>query len=347
MANTVTLPWEIVEEILALLPSKSIHRFRQVSKSWSSFSVSLEFHRFRTKSRPPETNLPKILERSIVNDGYVIESLDNLGGGEDHVRVCFPTDKDVCFVGSCNGLVCVAVCHVSRVVELVVWNPFTGTCRKLQDIDDFGYRMRRFGNGFSFGYDSVADDYKLGTTGNCLRLIRQEHKVGLFLNGALHWLVWIGCVKPKIIAFDLAKEKFYDVPELVLLGDEERNYKSLGVVGEYLCMHWVSRGNDVVDKVYVMKEYGNGESWVPFISYTSSGCVDDYVHFVCDFIPQAVKDGGYMILHFSGDLQHILKWDNAEETVESEEFFMHIRFSNHLNTMPYTESLTSPYPSFS
>ncbi|KAJ4846658.1 hypothetical protein Tsubulata_019897 [Turnera subulata] len=236
MANTVTLPWEIVEEILALLPSKSIHRFRQVSRSWSSFLVSLEFHRFRTKSRPPETNLPKILERSIVNDGYVIESLDYLGGGEDHVRACFPTDKDVCFVGSCNGLVCVAVCHVSRVVELVVWNPFTGTYRKLQEIDDFGYRMRRFGNGFGFGYDSVADDYKVLVTtkrvwnepkvkifslrtgivkeveatgpGNCLRLIRHEHKVGLFLNGALHWLVWIGCVKPKIIASDLAKEKF-------------------------------------------------------------------------------------------------------------------------------------------
>ncbi|KAJ4824993.1 hypothetical protein Tsubulata_035242 [Turnera subulata] len=98
MAN-LTLPWEIVEEILALLPSKSIHRFRQVSKSWSSFLVRPEFHRFRTKSTSPETNLQKILQRSAVNDGYVvIHSLGCLGGGEKPVRLCFPTEK-VCACG--------------------------------------------------------------------------------------------------------------------------------------------------------------------------------------------------------------------------------------------------------
>ncbi|KAJ4843079.1 hypothetical protein Tsubulata_046969 [Turnera subulata] len=40
MANP-TLPSVIVEEILEMLPSKSIHRFRQVSKSWSSFLAVL------------------------------------------------------------------------------------------------------------------------------------------------------------------------------------------------------------------------------------------------------------------------------------------------------------------
>ncbi|KAJ4847209.1 hypothetical protein Tsubulata_019338 [Turnera subulata] len=156
MAN-LALPSEIVEDILALLPSKSILRFRQVSKSWSSFLVSSEFHRFRTsKSTPPETNFQKILQPSAANDGYVIESLGFLGGGEDPARLCFPTVKYVRFLGSCNGLVCVAVGHSqSGVDHIVVWNPFTGINRKLQDID--GRRICACG----FGYDSVADDYKV------------------------------------------------------------------------------------------------------------------------------------------------------------------------------------------
>ncbi|KAJ4847202.1 hypothetical protein Tsubulata_019324 [Turnera subulata] len=86
-----------MEEILAMLPIKSIHRFRQLSKSWSSFLVSSEFQKLRNNnSIPPETNLEKILQCSAIND---------VGDNE------------------------------SGVEEIVVCNPFTGIYRKLQDID--------------------------------------------------------------------------------------------------------------------------------------------------------------------------------------------------------------------
>ncbi|KAJ4828213.1 hypothetical protein Tsubulata_043069 [Turnera subulata] len=173
MANS-TLPSVIVEEILAMLPNKSIHRFRQVSKSWSSFLVSSEFQKLRTnKSTPAETNLQKILQCSAVNDGYVIESIGCLGDGEDPVRLQFPTDK------------------------------------KLGE-NDHDRRICACG----FGYDSVADDYKeVETTdpGKDLEYVPEEHELGLLFNGAPHWQVLI-VGKTKIIAFDLAKEKFYDVP---------------------------------------------------------------------------------------------------------------------------------------
>ncbi|KAJ4847206.1 hypothetical protein Tsubulata_019335 [Turnera subulata] len=395
--ENLTLPTVIVEEILAKLPNKSIHRFRQLSKSWSSFLVSLEFQKLRNnKSTPPETKLQKILQCSTVDDGHVIESLGCLGDREDLVRLQFPTDKFVRFLGSCNGLVCVAVGdNESGVEEIVVWNPFTGICRKLQDIDHDG-RICACG----FGYDSEADDYKVfiaskpaldgavakifsflkmknktrvdifslrtgswkeveATGGNYVEHIAEEHEVGLFLNGALHWEVWAGR-KTKIVGFDLAKEKFYDVSVLVLPQElvlhvedpvlRRLRCKRLGVVGEYLCMSFFGRSGDIVLwVVYVMEEYCNGGSWVEFFGYVPFGCVGS-IYFMRDFIPQAVKYGGYMVLHFPGGVQHILKYDNLEETdasvglISKEKFVIkQIKFSEYRESIAYTEAFTSPY----
>ncbi|KAJ4844231.1 hypothetical protein Tsubulata_027624 [Turnera subulata] len=264
MAN-LTLPSVIVEEILAMLPIKSIHRFRQLSKSWSSFLVSSEFQKLRTNnSTPPETNLEKILQCSAVNGGYVIESLGCLGDGEDPVRLQFPTDKFVWFWGSCNGLVCVTVPDV---------------------------------------------------------LIGGERK---------------------IIAFDLAKEKFYGVPLPAVEKElcDILRFKELGVAGDYLCLCFVSK-SDNITIVGLMKECC--KSWVHFIGYNSLGYARTYS---CqDFVPQAGKDGGYVILHFPGG-QQVLKWDNLdEETDESGGFSLNIKSSEFRMTIAYTEALTSPYAS--
>ncbi|KAJ4823860.1 hypothetical protein Tsubulata_023479 [Turnera subulata] len=370
MAN-LTLPSVIVEEILAMLPNKSIHRFRQLSKSWSSILVSSEFHKLRTKSSPPATNIQKILQCSAVNDGYAIQSLGCLDGGEDPIWLCFPTEKYMRLLGSCNGLVCVAVRHnQSGVDQIVVWNPFTGIYRKLQDINDC--RVCAYG----FGYDSEADDYKVfiatkagpdgvkveifslttgfwkevETTdpGKDVEYIPDGHEVGLFLNGALHWQVLIGG-KTKIIAFDLANKKFYDVPPPVLPDGycDKVGNRGLGVVGEHLCIYLVSKSNDVVRAVFVMKEYCNGESWVSFFFYSSSRYANGFVYSASDFKPQAVSDGGYiMILLFSGEVQHILKWDSLNEGDAYLNFKeKKMKSSEYQMAMPYTEALTSPYPS--
>ncbi|KAJ4843736.1 hypothetical protein Tsubulata_031483 [Turnera subulata] len=54
-------PSEIVEEILSRLPNKSIHRFRSLSKSWSSLLVGVDFlHQFRRNSTPPAARILKL-----------------------------------------------------------------------------------------------------------------------------------------------------------------------------------------------------------------------------------------------------------------------------------------------
>ncbi|KAJ4847210.1 hypothetical protein Tsubulata_019339 [Turnera subulata] len=356
MANLTLLPSVIVEEILALLPSKIIHRFRQVSKSWSSFLVSLEFQKLRTKSTPPDPNFQKILLCVAVDDGYVIESLGYLCDRENSVRLSFPTVKYVRLLGSCNGLVCLAVRHnQSGVDQIVVWNPFTGIYRELQDIC-IKNRKRKLQDiddrricAYGFGYDSAADEVEVfslrtgfwkevetADPGKGLEHIPEGHEVGLFVKGALHWHVLIGG-KTKIIAFDLAKEKFYDVPVMEVRSDHKFRYKGLGVVGEYLCRYLVSKGDKKRFYVLLMEEYCNRGSWVPFLVYSSLGIGNLYSY--RDFIPQAApKDGGYMVLGFSEELQHILeiKMADNEEMIQLSEYQM---------AMPYIEALTSPYPS--
>ncbi|KAJ4824994.1 hypothetical protein Tsubulata_035244 [Turnera subulata] len=373
MANLTLLPSVIVEEILALLPSKIIHRFRQVSKSWSSFLVSLEFQKLRTKSTPPDPNFQKILQCVAVDGGYVIESLGYLCDGKNRARLSFPTVKYVRLLGSCNGLVCLAVRHnQSAVDQIVVWNPFTGIYRKLQDIC-IKNRKRKLQDiddrricAYGFGYDSAADDYKVfiatkpapegvkvevfslrigfwkevetADPGKDVEHIPEGHEVGLFVKGALHWHVLIGG-KTKIIAFDLAKEKFYDVPVLEVRSDHKFRYKGLGVVGEYICRYLVSKADKKRFYVLLMEEYCNRGSWVPFLVYSSLGIGNLYSY--RDFIPQAApKDGGCMVLGFSEELQHILEI----KMVDNEEM---IQLSEYQMAMPYIEALTSSSLSFS
>ncbi|KAJ4848969.1 hypothetical protein Tsubulata_046350 [Turnera subulata] len=187
--NNCHLPPKIVEEILSLLPNKSIHRFRSVSKSWSSMLVSVDFHQFRCKSTLPEKTIPRVLRflgscslsepspshRFVVSSYYPVVASSNSTGKTtsadplpiDDTKECYPFQKfwHRRFVGSCNGLVCLehslskpaAKNHYPN-LETVVWNPFTGLCRKLPHhvscSDDGIYA-------YGFGYDSASDDYKV------------------------------------------------------------------------------------------------------------------------------------------------------------------------------------------
>ncbi|KAJ4836601.1 hypothetical protein Tsubulata_030132, partial [Turnera subulata] len=104
--------------------------------------------------------------------------------------------------------------------------------------------------------------------------------MGLFLNGALHWVRGQSASGiPKIIAFDFDKEKFYHVPSPPnQIYPDNNGYCTdnngfctdiTGVVGDYLCMCFSkvhTEGAKYI--VWVMKEYCNEASWIPFISYT-------------------------------------------------------------------------------
>ncbi|KAJ4846459.1 hypothetical protein Tsubulata_006869 [Turnera subulata] len=300
-ANLRLLP-EIVEEILALLPQQSIHRFRSVSKSWSYLLVSEGFHKLRSRSSPPEINVQKLLhhydykynpDRSYF---YGNESLDFRKGQSKNDEAWLPTVRKFArFVGSCNGLVCVThfAGHSRSIRDIAVWNPFTGVYRKLPQPEYTSgpdYYGPFVALAYGFGHDSVGDDYKVFLAAHHAYAPALEDRLPIVqifslktgswkkvenLSRYLHLLHdggeglylngalhWESRTGKRIIAFDLVEEKFSEVRAPVV----ERSYEhvSMGIVGEYLCMCWHPMGNNREMVVWVMKEHGN---WVPFIQY--------------------------------------------------------------------------------
>ncbi|KAJ4826164.1 hypothetical protein Tsubulata_023034 [Turnera subulata] len=375
-----TLPSAIVEEILLLLPYKCIHRFRSVSKSWSSLLVSEEFQKLRFKSSPPELNVQKILHsfHGCYGEDYgmPLESFDYRGGEETCTQLFFPVERRFLkLIGSCNGLVCLTQeSLVNNYRDIFLWNPFTGVYRKLPHTKGMSGRYGVY-RAYGFGYDSVADDYKVFLavvrrvsirnkvrrlypvvqifslkTGSwksvknpdrCLQDILKRDSVGLFLNGALHWSKRDTA---KITAFDLVKETFYDVPPPP--EQEGLGYRGIGgMVGGYLCAPWYLAPRSEPCVVWVMKEYMNKKSWVPFIeSYWSYSNRTHYafVSYKCNLIPYHVKDGDLMMLDFCDESQatEVLEWSKNPGKSDS----VRVKYYHCYGSIPYTEALTSPYP---
>ncbi|KAJ4836609.1 hypothetical protein Tsubulata_030146 [Turnera subulata] len=256
--NRSYLPPDIVEEILALLPFKSIERFRSLSRSLFSLLAApkLLYHPRRSiKKFPPYSDFGiKSSDDESVFTGVVLSDYSDDAQNRGYKVPEFSgRERYYDFVGSCNGLVCLVFYSTDNSKRgTFVWNPFTGLCTKLPN--------RNYYYAHGLGYDLASDDYKVFLAGvgggveifslkagsfkevenpdvEYLRdILTSTRAMGLFLNGALHWAWGIAI----IIAFDLNKEKFYRVPNPPneISPDHDGDY-SVGVVGEYLCMSHV------------------------------------------------------------------------------------------------------------
>ncbi|XP_071903724.1 F-box/kelch-repeat protein At3g06240-like [Coffea arabica] len=202
-------------------------------------------------------------------------------------------------VGSCNGLVLVAndglrrrefsSKHLLALDTMYLVNPTTKERLRLPK----GPFNLVVGNaGVAFGYDSFNDDYKIiwpygGTTirrsenfvivfslrnGTCRRLYNCSYAPtthsGVFLNGSVHWLAQSRVDESQVIAaLDLSTEEFKQVP-WPSAGCSTRNWGSLAsskqlvVLGGCLAMV-VEQSSQQMD-IWMMKDYGVGESWTKF-----------------------------------------------------------------------------------
>ncbi|KAJ4843906.1 hypothetical protein Tsubulata_034255 [Turnera subulata] len=310
----IYFPSAIVEEIIARLPTKSLARILCMSKEWYSYRSNGKLDKLRSKLAPLEIRIldPEAsgLHRSWDFDDFLTTPAPLSFPLE---RPNFPTDQ---WIGSCNGLVCVALDQQCN--QLVLWNPTTGVYRQLPDkpVDTSSYAAYPV---FGFGYDSVSDDYKIflssiddrgyeddiSTTliyslrANSWKEIYTEGlgyvDKGLFLNGALHW----DYNGKEIVVFDLEKEVIHDflLPplELNILDKARQNFTAypvgLGIVGGYLSVS----GYDSRLQIWIMKEYGVQESWVRIIELATATISE--VYYKCDdLLPQCINDQGYMVI---------------------------------------------------
>ncbi|XP_059309752.1 F-box/kelch-repeat protein At3g06240-like [Lycium ferocissimum] len=260
--SILTLPSELITEILLRLPVKVLLQFRSVSKYWLALISSPEFvksylsqsvnnkdytyHRLMLSSIRPKKKIKVCSILSLLYDESVMEASDLDCPLKDHYVI----------VGSVNELICLTIGGE----EFLLWNPSIRKFKKVtaKDAPKFGPKV------YGFGYDELHDDYKLLRIYTIINDVKVEiHSLkndswrridnfqgghiqfGLakLINGKLHWVTTGGhpwCNDGDIISIDLADEKWGK------LGND------LSMIRNYKRTH--------VD-VWVMKEYGVKESW--------------------------------------------------------------------------------------
>nr|XP_009625042.1 F-box protein At3g07870-like [Nicotiana tomentosiformis] len=203
-------------------------------------------------------------------------------------------------VGSCNGILCLSDDLWGYRDRYYIWNPSIRKSVKLPEPIFICKTHGPFDHTLGFGFDSVTNDYKVVRivhTGFCTdkvpphvelfklstgvwrditpvapsyKLFKQKPEI--YVNGACHWVASKGGIKgPKmIVLFDVHEETFR---EMAVPGSLVWNFFGffgegfvLFVSDESLCLADCSNGNDETIDIWMMKEYGDPESWVKLFS---------------------------------------------------------------------------------
>ncbi|GMI96163.1 hypothetical protein like AT3G23880 [Hibiscus trionum] len=325
-----SFPQEIIVEILANLPVKSLLRFRCVFKSWKSLISDPFFinkHLKRIQSDPKFFRKRVLINtlRPRMSIRYSIKSFNLSDTYEDSIvnttEIEYPS-RDVSrhdlIVGSCNGLICITVGEYT--VFLV--NPTLRVFKKLPflrfkdvrdcytvygfgfvaSVDDykvvrfFCYRRRK-----SDDYKAIVSVYSLST--NRWRRIPNSpfgvpaNQPVRHANGTLNWSFFRGrdISSFTIVSLDLARETYEEVMQ-PCYGDGGAGERSLGVLDGCLCLlcHYRRSYADV----WVMKEYGKRESWTKLVTLPYTQCPRS-AYFG---MPLFVSGSGEILLRFGMDL---------------------------------------------
>ncbi|KAM7503253.1 hypothetical protein LguiB_002157 [Lonicera macranthoides] len=200
--------------------------------------------------------------------------------------------------GTCNGLVCLSILPIGSIILL--WNPATREFKDLPIAMIPRPQAVPITVAIGFGFDPVADDYKVlrivyycyplnqvevySLRSNTWREIKRtvqflifESGCRVFLKGRFHWsAVGFGTMNGRklIVSFDMGDENFrYIMPPNFGLRDDDHDldvkvrWTSM-VLNESLAV--VACDGIVPNKkfdVWVMNEYGVASSWTKYMSF--------------------------------------------------------------------------------
>ncbi|KAK6122837.1 hypothetical protein DH2020_043418 [Rehmannia glutinosa] len=351
------LPEDIITEILSRLPVKTLLKFRCVSKSWLNLISSPQFVNAHLKNST-KNNMgfhsrlvfhlryspsPKVFHTFSLHpkiDDYESLSVDKLVLS---CRPCYAIE----IVGSCNGLVCVVLDYNS----VVLWNPTTRKSKTLP-VSDSSLDLSKHG----FGYDAANDDYKVvefgcnydtfGYKKSTKRNIYSSRVdswrtmewpcsdiidgPSVFVNGVIHWKV---CDEKyqrfwAVIAQNVTTETCSSV-DLPTLASDDADKVSLGVFGGCLSASFYC--HNYMD-VWVLKEYGDRESWTKLVRFNYPSVENRFV-LKRPKLLFVSKDGGILLKIF-GDL--IMYRPSQYRVIH------HLSNPFVLEAATYSESLISP-----
>ncbi|GJX72596.1 F-box/kelch-repeat protein-like protein [Tanacetum coccineum] len=279
---------DLIIEIFTRLPSKSLVRFRSVSKFLCSHIASPSFIRLHTLRSPQkvliyhqkfneETGFVEHFSTLHLEDQLALCSTEEYVEGKTAVRFPF-----TCFqiVGSCNGILCLLTYRS----DIALWNPSIRRILKVPACPSFHSYSEPHTFCIGFCYDPIIDDYKIvvitytyrtGVQDTCVYNIKsgvwcvitfptipfkRATTHGCFVNGSLHWIAKqylndtdeIGHYY--IMTFDVSSHVFGSI-ELPEPGWEPKMlmiiHGSLALISGKGDKYWI----------WVRKEYINSHSW--------------------------------------------------------------------------------------
>ena len=290
-----TLPFELIEEILARLPVKLLLQLRCACKSWNSLISNTKFHKKHLSLSTTHTLHCVSYSYKYVLKSYPLDSLFTNVTTADIGQLKHSLCYFVSFVGSCNGILCLAVYYVgSALLQFRLWNPSIRKFKELPPDENSRERLPlREILMYGFGYDLVNDNYKVVSvlrvfeciSGNYAKedevkvhtlganswkripmipfVVVPIQKSGQCVSGTINWLVSKDTRKSQcfILSLDMSN---YSYQKVSFPTDCKVDGCSLhlSVLRDCLTMF-------CGDGVWVMKEYGNNESWTKLftISY--------------------------------------------------------------------------------
>ncbi|KAK3000041.1 hypothetical protein RJ639_022638 [Escallonia herrerae] len=295
------IPLDLVADILSRLRVKDVLRFRLVDRDFCDLIDSPHFvkmHLMRSIAGRAEVHLMYQFLADLYSSD--LNSLSTYSSHSLHCRIPFKRYLFMDLVGSCNGLLLIKLHFFDETPVVALFNPWTRRERHLRSSRFDRFARLHYTVEHGLGYDSARDDYKVleivefrlvkssrATLANVYSLTRNTWRAvqaftdnfsshGLWaceVGGALHNLGWMEGGETvqhsvrAIAAFHVSSEEFRFVP----LPDYQQDYLGMAVaeLGGCLCLacHYKLDSNYRVD-VWVMKEYGVGDSWTELISVT-------------------------------------------------------------------------------
>ncbi|MCH82417.1 F-box/kelch-repeat protein, partial [Trifolium medium] len=169
-ALPITLPEELIDEVLSLLTVKSLMRMKCVNKSWNTLISDPIFVKMHLKLSPPNTHF--VLHSSCSANILPISTKEKTVTLTDDPYGRFHSKDLSSIVGSCNRLICLLDSnsktsdyhsdYMTLEHSLYFWNPATRT--KSERLGSIRYNRNRHTFVhvmFAFGYDNSTDTYKV------------------------------------------------------------------------------------------------------------------------------------------------------------------------------------------
>ncbi|BAT94597.1 hypothetical protein LR48_Vigan588s001700 [Vigna angularis] len=294
MSDTVFLPHEILTEILRRLPPKSLLRFTTVCKSWRSLITHPSFISLHHR-HSSSVLLLQFSNRFILPHRHHHPSTT--------LRLPSLPHHDYSVVSFCNGLVCVA--YGEHCQTVIVCNP---CIRRFVTLPAPLQYPCYYTSNVALGFDSSKCDYKVVriscmvdderfglsapevevfslATGSWRTLdhgiapvcyVARDSPPG-FHDGLVHWVAkryvaggWYNFV----LSFHFEGEMFREV----MLPESLARRTSWGMIkvvgggnGKTLTVYDVDGGSPCSCNIWMMKEYGEVESWKKAFSFLMSG----------------------------------------------------------------------------